>query len=153
MIKIKAINIHQIQKIPSIALFIKLNNFLSFVVRALNHKIYLLNKFQLFNKVLSIVNKTKQNTLLAGDCIYFLLCIWGFPGGSSGKEPTCQWRKQEMRVWSLFGKIPWRRAWQLTPVFLPRESHGQRSLAGYSPQSCRVGADRSDLPCTCALCI
>ena len=31
-----------------------------------------------------------------------------------------------------FGKIPWRRAWQPTPVFLPRESHGQRSLAGYS---------------------
>ena len=30
-------------------------------------------------------------------------------------------------------RIPWRRAWQPTPVFLPRESHGQRSLAGYSP--------------------
>ena len=30
----------------------------------------------------------------------------------------------------LFGKIPWRRAWQPTPVFLPGESHGQRSLAG-----------------------
>ena len=31
------------------------------------------------------------------------------------------------------GKIPWRRKWQPTPVFLPAESHGQRSLAGYSP--------------------
>ena len=31
------------------------------------------------------------------------------------------------------GKIPWRRAWQPTPVFLPGESHGQRSLAGYDP--------------------
>ena len=30
------------------------------------------------------------------------------------------------------GKIPWRRAWQPTPVFLPGESHGQRSLVGYS---------------------
>ena len=30
------------------------------------------------------------------------------------------------------GTIPWRRAWQPTPVFLPGESHGQRSLAGYS---------------------
>ena len=30
-------------------------------------------------------------------------------------------------------KIPWRRAWQPTPVFLPGESHGQRSLMGYSP--------------------
>ena len=33
----------------------------------------------------------------------------------------------------LVGKIPWRREWQPTPVFLPGESHGQRSLAGYSP--------------------
>ena len=30
-------------------------------------------------------------------------------------------------------KIPWRRTWQPTPVFLPGESHGQRSLEGYSP--------------------
>ena len=32
------------------------------------------------------------------------------------------------------GKIPWRRAWQSTPIFLPGESHGQRNLAVYSPQ-------------------
>ena len=31
------------------------------------------------------------------------------------------------------GRFPWRRAWQSTPVLLPEESHGQRSLAGYSP--------------------
>ena len=36
-------------------------------------------------------------------------------------------------MWETWvGKIPWRRAWQPTPVFLPGESHGQRSLAGYS---------------------
>ena len=35
---------------------------------------------------------------------------------------------------SLVGKIPWRRAWQPTPVFLPGEFHGQRSLVGYSPR-------------------
>ena len=43
-------------------------------------------------------------------------------------------------VWSLFGKTPWRRAWQPTPVFLPGELEnpcGQRSLAGYSPWSCK----------------
>ena len=34
---------------------------------------------------------------------------------------------------SWFGKIPWRREWLPTPVFLPEELHGQRSLAGYSP--------------------
>ena len=33
-------------------------------------------------------------------------------------------------------KIPWRRKWQPTPVFLPGESHGQRSLDGCSPCSC-----------------
>ena len=31
------------------------------------------------------------------------------------------------------GKIPWRKAWQFTAVFLPGESYGQRSLAGYRP--------------------
>ena len=35
----------------------------------------------------------------------------------------------------LVGKIPWRRKWQPTPVFLPREFHGQRNLVGYSPWS------------------
>ena len=33
-------------------------------------------------------------------------------------------------------KNPWRREWLPTPVFLPKESHGQRSLAGYSPWGC-----------------
>ena len=57
----------------------------------------------------------------------------GFPGGTSGKEPACQCRghkRCEFNPWA--GKIPWRRAWEPTPVFLPEESHGQRSLAGYS---------------------
>ena len=53
----------------------------------------------------------------------------GFPGGTSGKELSCQWRCG-FDPW--VGKIPWRRAWQPTPVFLPGESHGQRTLAGYS---------------------
>ena len=40
---------------------------------------------------------------------------------------------QETLVQSLGSEDPWRRKWQPTPVFLPRESHGQRSLADYSP--------------------
>ena len=40
---------------------------------------------------------------------------------------------QESWVHPLVGKILWRREWQSTPVFLPEESHGQRSLVGYSP--------------------
>ena len=42
-----------------------------------------------------------------------------------------QCRRPSFNPW--VGKIPWRREWQPTPVFLPRELHGQRSLAGYSP--------------------
>ena len=40
---------------------------------------------------------------------------------------------QETQVWSLGWKIPWRREWLPSPVFLPGESHGQSSLVGYSP--------------------
>ena len=55
----------------------------------------------------------------------------GFPRGSSGKESACQHRRLK-RSWfdPWVGKIPWRREWQHTPLFLPGESHGQRSLAG-----------------------
>ena len=56
-----------------------------------------------------------------------------FPGGTSGKEPVCQRRRRKTWV----GKIPGRRAWQPTPVFLPGKSHGQRSLAGYSTWGCK----------------
>ena len=53
-----------------------------------------------------------------------------FPGGASGKEPTCQCRKlKRCRFDPWVGKIPWRRKWQPTLVFLPGEFHGQRSLA------------------------
>ena len=50
---------------------------------------------------------------------------------------------QETQVWSLVGKIPWRREWLPTPVFLPGEFHGQRSLAGYSPWG-RKGSDTTE---------
>ena len=54
-----------------------------------------------------------------------------FPCGSDGKSVSLQCRRPgfDPRV----GKIPWRRKWQPTPVFLPEKSHGQRSLVGYSP--------------------
>ena len=61
----------------------------------------------------------------------------GFPGGASGQELAFPCRRHEMWVRSVGGKIPWRRAWQPTPVFLPWESHGQRSLEGYSPGDCK----------------
>ena len=66
--------------------------------------------------------------------------FFGFPDCSDGKESACN----EGDLGSIpgfdpwVGKIPWRRAWQPTPVFLPGESHGQRRLAGYCPGGCRV---------------
>ena len=51
--------------------------------------------------------------------------------GASGKEPVCQCRRCGFDPWVR--KIPWRRKFQPTPVFLLGESYGQRSLAGYSP--------------------
>ena len=42
----------------------------------------------------------------------------GFPGGASGKEPTCQWGRHKRCGFNLWvRKMPWRRAWLLTPVF------------------------------------
>ena len=54
--------------------------------------------------------------------------------------------KEEMATHSSIldpwvGKIPWRRKWQPTPVFLLEKPHGQRSLVGYSPCGHRVGHD------------
>ena len=64
--------------------------------------------------------------------------LMGFPGGPSGKESAYQCRRHKRHGFnSLVGKIPWRRTWQLMPVFLPGKSHGQKSLEGYSPWACR----------------
>ena len=58
----------------------------------------------------------------------------GFPGGTGGKEPTCQCERLERLGFDPgVGKTPWGRKWQPTLVFLPRKFHSQRSLAGYSP--------------------
>ena len=60
--------------------------------------------------------------------IYFCTNILGFPNGTNGKESACQWRRHKIHGFYLWvGKIPWRRAWQPTPVFLPGASHGQRT--------------------------
>ena len=54
--------------------------------------------------------------------------------GTSGEEPACCYRRHktyEFGPW--IRKIPWKRVWQPTRVFLPGESHEQRRLVGYSP--------------------
>ena len=79
---------------------------------------------------------TNNKLLLLKPLCFQMVCnaVRGFPGGAGGKEPACQWKKHkthEFHPW--VGKIPWRKAWQPTLVFLLGESHGQRSLVGYSP--------------------
>ena len=56
----------------------------------------------------------------------------GLPRWQSGKESVCQSRRH--RLDPQVRKIPSRRKWQTTAVFLPGKSHEQGSLAGYNPQ-------------------
>ena len=51
------------------------------------------------------------------------------------KNPSANGGDMRPKFDSWVGKISWRRTWQSTPVFLPGEYHGQRSLVGYSPCS------------------
>ena len=57
-----------------------------------------------------------------------------FPSDSALKNILAMQEPQERWVQFLVWKISWRKAWQLTSVFLPGEPHGQRSLVGYSPR-------------------
>ena len=60
--------------------------------------------------------------------LWFSFC-WGFPGGLGDKESACNAGNLDS-IWVR--KIPWRRAWQPTPILLPGEFHGRRSLGGYT---------------------
>jgi len=71
--------------------------------------------------------------------------FWGFPGGAGGKEPAFQCRRCKRHGFDpSVGKIPWRKAWPPTPVFLPGEFHGQRSLVGCSPWGTKSWTQLSD---------
>ena len=66
------------------------------------------------------------------------LFVQGFPRGASGKKKKkktiCQWRRHKRHEFHpQVRKIPWRRKWHPTPVFLPGESHVQRNLSSNSP--------------------
>ena len=58
-----------------------------------------------------------------------------FPGGSDSKESACN--AGDLGLIPGWGRFPWRRKWQPTPVFLPGESNGRKSLVGYSPWGCK----------------
>ena len=65
--------------------------------------------------------------------LYSNLYIIAVPKWLSSKEPACQGQRHKRpRFDPWVRKTPWRRKWQPPPVFLPGESHGQRSLVGYS---------------------
>ena len=69
------------------------------------------------------------------------ITLGGPPSWHSGKESTCQCREHAFNPW--VGKVPWRREWPPTPVFVLGESHGQRSQSGYSPWG-RIESDRTE---------
>ena len=72
---------------------------------------------------------------------YLLFIISLLTEGSDGKESMCNAGDMGLIPGlgspGIPGKIPWRSEWHPTPEFLPREFHGQRSLAGYSPSRCK----------------
>ena len=70
--------------------------------------------------------------------LFSLLSPFGFPGGIIGEEHACQCRRHKRHGFDIWvRKMPWTWYWQPTPVFLPGESHGQGSLASYSPWRCK----------------
>ena len=71
----------------------------------------------------------KTLTHLQGFLIYPMTCVlWGFPGGSDGKESTCS--AEDLGLIPRLGKIPWGRAWQPSSVFSPGESPWTEELGG-----------------------
>ena len=83
------------------------------------------------------------NSYSPGPCSFsshlnlLVMSVQGFPGGESGKEPPCQCRRHKRPgLAPRVGKILWSRKWQPSLVFLPGESHRQKSLEGYSPWGC-----------------
>ena len=117
-------------------------HYFDYVVR-LKKKIVILSCDTFFGSVYEagsvtvIITLSDQETFFFSHLFYQVVrvCV---PGGPSGKESTCQCRICKRHWFSPWvGKISWRRKWHLTPVFLPGESHGQRSMAGYSPWDCK----------------
>ena len=82
---------------------------------------------------------TKEKLINLNECVNDnnndLLVSWDFLSGSVIKSPPVT---QETWFLSWVEKIPWKRKWQSTPVFLPGKSHGQTSLEVYSPWGCKT---------------
>ena len=93
----------------------------------------------LFSRSFSFLRKHEQHAdKIETRSKYIIFCIkqlWknirGFPGSLDGKESACN--AVDLGSIPGVGRFPWRREWQHTPVLLPGEFCGQRSLGGYSP--------------------
>ena len=96
-------------------------------------------------------------SLLVWVCLH--QCPLGLPRWLSGKESVCQCRRcRRPRFHPWVRKIPWRRKWQPTLVFLPEKFHGERSLAGYSLETheesdTTEAARHAVLACLSSLCL
>ena len=93
--------------------------------------IWYMDSFSQWSHLLLTMSRTVGIIILILESLRNLL--GGFPGATSGKESICQCRRLKRLMFDPWvGKIPWRRKWLPTPVFLPRKFHGQRSLVDYS---------------------
>ena len=83
-------------------------------------------------------HKSEFKEYLLNIC-YILSILWMFSCICGLVSRWCQWSPPSAGDMRDVGSIPgrWRRAWQPAPEFLPGESHGQRSLVGYTPQACK----------------
>ena len=87
-----------------------------------------------------------------GAVCWIMVICQGFSKWRGGKDPGCQCRRCKRHGFNPWaGNIPWRREWQPTPVFLAGESHGQRSLVGYSPEGCKESDTTEATEHTCTL--
>ena len=80
--------------------------------------------------IMEVIVSAQQSKIRKQPISFFSPLSLGFRVAQMVKN-CLQCRRPGFDPW--FGTIPWRRAWQPTPVFLPGESHGQKSLVGYSP--------------------
>ena len=85
----------------------------------------------LWPQIIFFVSFSASFNFASDNFLTALPLISGFPHSLVGKESACNAGGLGLTPGS--GRFPWRWKWQPTPVFLPGESHGQRSLAGYSP--------------------
>ena len=104
--------------------------------------------YESFSKCHHLPGQMAHLTLLASKKDFNLLLRRekGFAGGSVEKNSLANagHRRHRFNLWVR--KIPWGRRWQLTPVFLPGKSHGQRSLVGYSSWGCKVSDTTEHVP-------